>query len=70
MSRTLTKSLTLDIPARDAERLEAVLDEALIALRRLDKKSVKRDAEVTQLKTETRLLMRAIRERLNVAEAL
>lgn len=65
-----SKSITLELPEKEAVSLELVLDEALEVFWRLDEKAPKREKEITQLKTETHELMRKIKERLHVAEAL
>lgn len=68
---SMSRSITLEIPEKEASSLETALDEALAALRRIDdEESRERDERVMRLRAETHVLMEQIRKELHVEKAL
>jgi hypothetical protein len=67
----MSKSITVEIPEKVASSLEAVLDNALAALRGLDdEESRAREERIVHLRAETHVLMEQIRKELHVEETL
>jgi hypothetical protein len=68
---SMSKSITLEIPENMASSLEAVLDNALAALRGMDdEESREREERIVRLRAETLVLMGQIRKELHVEETL
>ncbi|HJZ69023.1 MAG TPA: hypothetical protein VKF81_12940 [Blastocatellia bacterium] len=67
----MSRSITLEIPEKEAASLETALDQALSALRWLDDEETReRDERISRLRAETHVLMEQIRKDLHVEEAL
>jgi len=67
----MSRSITLEIPEKEASSLETALDQALAALRSIDdEESRERDERVMRLRAETHVLMEQIRKELHVEETL
>jgi len=70
-SIVVSRSITLEIPEKEAASLETALDQALSALRWLDDEETReRDERISRLRAETHVLMEQIRKDLHVEEAL
>lgn len=71
MEVSMSRSITLEIPEKEASSLETALDAALAALRRIDdEESHERDERVMRLRAETHVLMEQIRKELHVEKTL
>ena len=67
----MSRSITLEIPGKEASSLETALDEALAALRSIDdEESREREERIMRLRAETHVLMEQIRKELHVEETL
>ena len=67
----MSRSITLEIPEKEASSLETALDEALAALRGIDdEESRAREERIVRLRAETHVLMEQIRKELHVEETL
>jgi hypothetical protein len=67
----VSKTFTLEIPEAEARSFEAVLDEALAALRKLDDQEAQaRKERIRRLKGETRAMLDQIGKMLNVEKTL
>ena len=67
----MSRSITLEIPEKEASSLETALDEALAALRSIDdEESRAREERIMRLRAETHVLMEQIRKELHVEETL
>ena len=67
----MSRSITLEIPEKEASSLETALDEALAALRSIDdEESREREERIMRLCAETHVLMEQIRKELHVEETL
>ena len=67
----MRETITIEIPKEELPSLEAALDEALAALRKLDDERARaRQERIRRLKNETRTLIDQIDKSLNVEKTL
>ena len=67
----MSRSITLEIPEKEASSLESALDKALAALRGIDdEESRAREERIIRLRAETHVLMEQIRKELHVEETV
>lgn len=67
----MSETITIEIPKDELPSLEAALDEALAALRKLDdERSRARQERIMRLQSETRTLIDQIDKSLNVEKTL
>ncbi len=67
----MSETITIEIPKEELPSLEAALDEALAALRKLDDERARaRQERIRRLQNETRTLIDQIDKSLNVEKTL